>query len=299
MSVTKQGGNPANAAGSGPPGVAAPLAAGLAGWWARARATARRSIDEARLLWILHRARPRPKSPAAALTTVARRLLPLAVAGDHTPRAAIAAAWRDPGRRPWLLTGALALVLVLALVVAAPLTWGRPARAPAAAQATQPPGQPGQTEPPPPTAQPAQPAQPAEPPPEGQPPAPAQPGPVDGRMPPGPIQLGLAALPLLLGLFWLLSAWLVDAEARRAFVIQEPWGERRTVAYSCLAVGCVFPLILAGLIFAAWGFVSFVVYVANRQNWAAGLQAGALVLLVCAVFLLGRSIVVRWRMSSQ
>jgi hypothetical protein len=118
-------------------------------------------------------------------------------------------------------------------------------------------------------------------------------------MPPGPIQLGLAALPLLLGLFWLLSAWLVDAEARRAFVIQEPWGERRTVAYSCLAVGCVFPLILAGLIFAAWGFVSFVVYVANRQNWAAGLQAGALVLLVCAVFLLGRSIVVRWRMSSQ
>jgi hypothetical protein len=106
--------------------------------------------------------------------------------------------------------------------------------------------------------------------------------------------MALAALPLLLGLFWLLSAWLVDAEARRAFVIQEPWGERRTVAYSCLAVGCVFPLILAGLIFAAWGFVQFVVYIANRQSWLAGIQSGALILLVCACFLMLRSAIVRW-----
>jgi hypothetical protein len=103
----------------------------------------------------------------------------------------------------------------------------------------------------------------------------------------------------MLGLFWLLSAWLVDVEARRAFVVQEPWGDRRTIAYSCLAVGCVSPLILAGLIFAAWGFVSFVVYVANRQSWGAGLQAGGLILLAGAFFLLVRSLVVRWARSRQ
>ena len=107
-------------------------------------------------------------------------------------------------------------------------------------------------------------------------------------------EMALKALPLLLGLFWLLSAWLVDAEARRAFVVQEPWGERRTVAYSCLAVGCVFPLILAGLIFAAYGFVSFVIFVAGRQSWAAGLQAGALILLIGLVALYLRGAVSRW-----
>jgi hypothetical protein len=104
----------------------------------------------------------------------------------------------------------------------------------------------------------------------------------------------LKALPLLLGLFWLLSAWLVDAEAKRAFVVQEPWGERRTVAYSCLAVGCVFPLILAGLIFAAYGFVSFVIFVAGRQSWIAGLQAGAVILFLGLFALFLRSLVARW-----
>jgi hypothetical protein len=293
--VTKEGGGSASAA---------PPAAGLAGWWGRVRANPRRAIDEARLLWVL-RARPQPKSAAAGSSEDSTQLLPAAVAGAHTPQAAIAAAWRDPERRPWLVAGALALVLVLALVVAVPLR-GRPAQAPAtpAAEATQPPGQPAEAEPPPAAAQPAQPeqpaqpAQPAEPPPES-PPAPAQPGPPSGGIQPGLVQLGLAALPLLLGLFWLLSAWLVDAEARRAFVVQEPWGERRTVAYSCLAVGCVFPLILAGLIFAAWGFVSFVVYVANQHNWITGIQAGALVLLVCASILIARGIAVRWRTSRQ
>jgi len=160
----------------------------------------------------------------------------------------------------------------------------------------------------------AQQAQPAAPAPEGQPPAAEQPAPAAPAAPAAPdasagqpaapgaapaqpatSTMLLAALPLLLGLFWLLSAWLVDAEARRAFVVKEPWGDRRTVAYSCLAVGCVFPLILAGLIFAAWGFVQFVLYVANRQTWIAGIQAGALVLLVCAAFLLLRSSIARWQ----
>ncbi len=104
----------------------------------------------------------------------------------------------------------------------------------------------------------------------------------------------LAALPLLLGLFWLVSAWLVDSEARRAFVVKEPWGDRRTVAYTTLAVGCVFPLILAGLIFSAWGFVTFVLDVSRRQSPAVALQAAALILIACSGFLVLRGLVARW-----
>ncbi|MBI3972756.1 MAG: hypothetical protein HY332_15885 [Chloroflexi bacterium] len=170
----------------------------------------------------------------------------------------ISAAWADPEHRPWLIVGGLAIVFLVAIIVAAPAV-GRQF----AARPTPAPGE-----------------------------APSPLATLVGD--PGASQLMLAALPLLLGLFWLFSAWLVDAEARRAFVVREPWGERRTVAYSCLAVGCVFPLILAGLIFAAWGFVSFVIFVANRYNWIAGIQAGALILLLIALFLLARNIIARW-----
>jgi len=107
-------------------------------------------------------------------------------------------------------------------------------------------------------------------------------------------QLLIAALPLLLGVFWLFSAWLVDAEARRAFVVQEPWGERRTIAYTALAVGCVFPLILAGLIFSAWGFVTFVLDVSRRQSPIIALQAAALILMGGAGILVLRGLVARW-----
>jgi hypothetical protein len=66
------------------------------------------------------------------------------------------------------------------------------------------------------------------------------------------------------------------------------------VAYTTLAVGCVFPLILAGLIFSAWGFVTFVLDVSRRQNTVAGLQAGALILMACAGLLILRGLVARW-----
>ncbi len=143
---------------------------------------------------------------------------------EASPRTVIATAWADPARRPWLLAGMASVAVLLALVVVGPDLTRRyfPARAERAAP-------PAAVEPTPPGEQ-APPAPPAA---EGQPPA-AQPPPAPGQAARvTPTALGLAALPLLLGLFWLLSAWLVDAEARRAFVIQEPWGERRTVAYSC------------------------------------------------------------------
>ena len=298
----------------------------FAGWLARIQGNATRSIQEARALWERRNQPAREGDDPAAAASDATVAMPT-VGGQAAGRAAggasaapaasgagisvfdwlaaengLAAAWADPRRRPWLAAGA-ASVLVILLLIGAGLSMNRragtrttavpqaqpaPTGQPAAQQPAQPaPAQPAPAQPAPAQPAPAQPAVPGEQ--AGQPAAAPAPAP-RGAM----AQMGLAALPLLLGLFWLLSAWLVDAEARRAFVVREPWGERRTVAYSCLAVGCVFPLILAGLIFAAWGFVQFVLYVANRQSWVAGIQAGALVLLVTASFLLLRNALVRW-----
>lgn len=285
MSVASQGDQP------GPDAADAPSAARGHGWRALVRGLNRRTADGV----------PQPGSPERPLSVPGMHMAP--ESGGLTGRESPvdldssswtgAALWRDPVQRRWLALGILALVLVLGSAVAAPRLRDRFAL-PAAPPAAEAPAPEAPAVEPPPAAPPAQPA-----PPEGQPPAQPEPEAPAGPVSPTLSQLGLAALPLLLGLFWLLSAWLVDAEARRAFVVQEPWGERRTVAYSCLAVGCVFPLILAGLLFAAWGLVSFVIYVANRQNWTAGIQAGALVLLVCAAFLLLRSLIVRWMVNRR
>ena len=188
---------------------------------------------------------------------------------------------RDPARRPQLIAAAVGLVLVVALLAALPALTRR--GTPASPVAEAPAGEPAPA--------------------EGQPPAqPAEGQPAPGAAPPAaeaPAQsIGrsylLSALPLLLGLFWLLSAWLVESEARRAFVVKEPWGDRRTIAYTTLAVGCVFPLILAGLIFSAWGFVTFVLDVSRRQSPLAALQAASLILMIAAGFLLARGLLAQW-----
>lgn len=180
-------------------------------------------------------------------------------AGAPDLRMRLREAWRDPAQRQWLFLGAAGFLLLLGIIFVAPAFVREGAEV--ADQAA-----------------------------NG---APAAEPEVAGEE--SPLRRTLfTALPLLLGLFWLLSAWLVDSEARRAFVIQEPWGERRTLAYSALAVGCVFPLILAGLIFSAWGFVTFVLDVSRRQSAMAGLQAGAIILLIGSGFLLLRGAIVRW-----
>jgi hypothetical protein len=190
---------------------------------------------------------------------------------------------RDPARRKPLIGAVVGLGLVVVLLAALPALTRRAAPTPAPSPAAQAPaeGQPAPAEgqPAPSAAQPAAPAESG---------APAAQPPSIGRA------YLLAALPLLLGLFWLLSAWLVDSEARRAFVVQEPWGERRTIAYTALAVGCVFPLILAGLIFSAWGFVTFLLDVSRRQSPLAALQAASLILMICAGFLLVRGLIAQW-----
>lgn len=113
---------------------------------------------------------------------------------------------------------------------------------------------------------------------------------------PGPTTVALfrEALPLLLGIFWLLASWLVDAEAKRVFVVREPWGQRRTLGYSCLAVGCVFPLIVAALIFSAWGSVRLILWLYNNQSPSAALRAAFLLAGLLAAFLALRAALTRW-----
>jgi hypothetical protein len=231
-----------------------------------------------------------PSNGAPAVTDVKSETQDLRTIGDEdvsrsSAFASLTSAWSDPNRRQWAFVGAAALALLLVaifLLPSASTRLGIPAAPTADSAAPPSAGAPAPAE------QPA--GQPTAVPPADTPPAATPAAESSG----GTRQLLLDALPLLLGLFWLLSAWLVDAEARRAFVVKEPWGDRRTVAYTMLAVGCVFPLILAGLIFSAWGFVTFVLAVAGRQNPIAGLQAGAIILMIGAGFLVLRGLIARW-----
>jgi len=243
-------------------------------WWIAARHAAATAGSESGGPGSIAREIRRRRAVAEAVTQRLPAIEARQTFGWLTARTARAGElWRDARYRPWLAAAGGAIIVAVLLLLVAPAIGRRvlhPTPAPPAAQPTVPAEQP-----------PAAPAQPEQP----SPPA----GITPARAPLSAGDLGLRALPLLLGLFWLLSAWLVDSEARRAFVIQEPWGERRTVAYSCLAIGCVFPLILAGLIFAAYGFVAFVQFVATRAGIAAGVRAGAAILLAFAVLLMLRS----------
>ncbi|NDF53532.1 MAG: hypothetical protein EB145_05005, partial [Proteobacteria bacterium] len=67
------------------------------------------------------------------------------------------------------------------------------------------------------------------------------------------------SLPVALGMVWLIGAWIIDREARRALVIKEPWGERRGIAYGMIAIVVVLPLMIAGIMIAAWGVVQALV----------------------------------------
>ena len=222
-------------------------------------------------------------APAASLPPARSAAVRIGEAlGVATAR--VEAILRDPARRKQVIGAAIGGVLLIALLAALPALTRRGTPSPAPAPAAEAPA-PAEGQPAP---------APAPAPAEGQPAEGAPPAAAPAAAPSLGRAYLLAALPLLLGLFWLLSAWLVDSEARRAFVVQEPWGERRTVAYTALAVGCVFPLILAGLIFSAWGFVTFILDVSRRQSPIAALQAASLILLVFAVFLVLRGLVAQW-----
>jgi hypothetical protein len=98
-----------------------------------------------------------------------------------------------------------------------------------------------------------------------------------------------AAAPLLLSLFWLTCAYLFDNEARRLFVARDEWGERRSGAYTAVALGCVTPLLFLGLLVGAWGIVRLAVWTVRMQAWV----ATGRVLAAVALFYLAL-LTIRW-----
>lgn len=98
-----------------------------------------------------------------------------------------------------------------------------------------------------------------------------------------------AAAPLLLSLFWLTCAYLFDNEARRLFVLHDDWGERRSPAYTAIALGCVTPLLFLGLLVGAWGIVRLAVWTLRMQAWV----ATGRVLAAVALFYLAL-LAIRW-----
>lgn len=187
------------------------------------------------------------------------------------PRAApVVESWRDPDRRGWLILAAMtgiAIAFVLGDAVA------RPRATPALLMP------PGVSAISPLTVDVA--TRPVPTPIGDDAAAEAQAEPAPSGVAAGP---GRAALTGAYGLAWLLGAWVVDREARRALVARGPWGERRTLAYLVVAVVVVLPLMLGGILLGAWGAVGVVLAFGRTDGPEAGWRAagvlGAAILAV-------------------
>ena len=100
------------------------------------------------------------------------------------------------------------------------------------------------------------------------------------------IPLG-ASLPIGLGAIWLLGAWAVDREARRALVVSGTWRDRPSIAYQVVALFVVTPIIVGGVTQAAWGAVNLVIAFGRAGGAEAGWRASAwLATLIVAVLVL-------------
>ncbi|MSQ43392.1 MAG: hypothetical protein EXR45_04185 [Chloroflexi bacterium] len=106
-------------------------------------------------------------------------------------------------------------------------------------------------------------------------------------------QVGRRSLPVALGFVWLLGAWIIDREARRALVIREPWGERRTLAYGMIAMVIVLPLMIAGIMIAAWGVVQALVEIRRVYGVQAAVRATGGFILTAVTILVLREPVAR------
>ena len=65
--------------------------------------------------------------------------------------------------------------------------------------------------------------------------------------------------PIALGTVWLIGAWVLDREARRALVVRGVWRDRPTFAYGIVALLVVTPILFGGLLQIAWGVVGMLV----------------------------------------
>jgi hypothetical protein len=105
------------------------------------------------------------------------------------------------------------------------------------------------------------------------------------------------SLPVALGMLWLIGAWIIDREARRALVIREPWGERRTIAYGMIAIVVVLPLMIAGIMISAWGVVQALVEIQRVYGAQTAVRAaGGFILAIVTILILREPVgrLTRW-----
>ena len=96
------------------------------------------------------------------------------------------------------------------------------------------------------------------------------------------------AAPLVLAVLWLMGGYQIDRAARRAFRVGGPPGTRMPLGYGATAVGCVFPLLVFGIVGVAWGGINLAVWAIHNQAWA---PAGMLLALITAFAMLIRGLV--------
>jgi hypothetical protein len=97
-----------------------------------------------------------------------------------------------------------------------------------------------------------------------------------------------ASLPIAVGAIWLLGAWVVDREARRAFVVPGTWTDRPSVAYGVIALFVVTPIIVGGMTQAAWGVVHLLIAYVRAGGAQAGWRATAWLAGIVVAFLVLR-----------
>ena len=119
-----------------------------------------------------------------------------------------------------------------------------------------------------------------------------------GSPPPGDQEvIWRRSLPVALGMLWLIGAWIIDREARRALVIREPWGERRTIAYGMIAIVVVLPLMIAGIMISAWGVVQALVEIQGVYGAQTAVRsAGGFILAIVTILILREPVgrLTRW-----
>ena len=89
--------------------------------------------------------------------------------------------------------------------------------------------------------------------------------------------------PLVLAVLWFAGAYQIDRTARRTFGFDESLDSRYPAGYVVTAILSVFPLLVFGVIGAAWGGVALATWAITHESWGAVI----VLLALLGVFSLG------------